>query len=376
MKTENTAPDNSQQADENLSLEESLSATFDEMDTTDDGGDVESEIEFTGDDNEEVEVSAEDETQTDQEDEQDQAQEEVDQIRADGEYNEPAPERWPEEYQEYYNQLDPKGKEIFLDKMFKPMQRKYTEATQALAHEKRNLEPMLKTLERHSEEFKQAGINPVEAFNRQMAWSAHFAKVGPEQGAKDLAAAYGQAGGQHGDGPGNKSDVYMTPVEKAQQAEIDRLKAETQNLNLTEQQRREDARRDAQARQANQVRESISKFANEMRDGKPVHPHVEKLGPQMAGLIRGGLVDRVDEYGQPVPYSQQLGQAYKIACEMDPNIRTQRQTRSRREQVARVTAAGREVVSKAPGTSDNVPDNRPLADSISDLYDRLDKSAA
>lgn len=360
MTDETTAPVEEQQA--NVSLEESLGDAYDTMDTSD-----ESSEHFEDQDIEEHEVEVIEETETVEASED----ETVDEILEEADYNEPAPERWPEDIRSAYDALPPAGKKAMLEGIYKPMQKTYTQNTQALSQQKKALEPMLQTLERHSQEFQDAGINPAEAFNRQMAWSAHFAKVGPEQGAKDLAAAYGQGTGQQTD---DKS-VYMTPVEKAQQTEIDGLKGDLNTLRGNEQQRNESAQKRSVEARAQTVRDSIATFANEMRDGQPVHPHVVKLGPQMAGLIRGGLVSRTDEYGQPVPYGQQLGQAYKIACDMDPNIRGARQTQSRRKQVAKVTAASRDVVSKSSG-NEVVVDDRPLSDSIGDLYDRLDRSVA
>jgi hypothetical protein len=97
----------------------------------------------------------------------------------------------------------------------------------------------------------------------------------------------------------------------------------------------------------------------------------------MAGLIRGGLVDRTNEYGQPIPYDQQLGQAYQMACEMDSSLRGAKTRQTRRKQVKLATNANRNVASKTAGVGadDKVEDIRPMADSLSDLYDRLDRSA-
>jgi hypothetical protein len=356
MSTEH-APVEEQQANE--SLESALGAEYDRR-----AEEIEAEVvEVAGEEEVEV-VEAADEVDDEVEIE---ASDEV--VEEEPEYNEAAPERWPEELKTAYNDLPPEAKRAMMEGVYKPMQKTYTQTTQELAEQRKQIEPMLATLNQHSQEFEKAGINPIEAFNRQMAWSAHFAKVGPEQGAKDLADAYGQAGGQRED-----SNVYMTPVEKAQQAEIDRLSGKFDSLSNAEQQRITDQQSQAVEAQAQQVRGSIQTFANEMRDGKPVHPHIEKVSAHMAGLIKGGLVDRTDEYGQPVPYNQQLGQAYKLACDLDPNIRTTRLTQSRKEQVAKATAANRDVVSKTPG-GDKVEDSRPLSESISDLYDRMDRSA-
>jgi hypothetical protein len=363
LKDENSSPAEEQQE---LNLGDALAQSYDEMDAAGDDNEH-----FENDDIEEhqvEEVAAETTQEDDEEQEPETAQ--ADEVT---EYNEPAPERWPEDLKKVYNELPPVARKAMLEGVYKPMQATYTQSTQELAQQRKQLDPMLKTLEQHASEFKTAGINPVEAFNRQMAWSAHFAKVGPEQGAKDLAKAYGQAGGQQ-EGQTEES-VYLTPVERAQQERLEKLEGMIQGqVKQTEAQKQAAAQRAQEARQA-EVRNSITAFANEERDGQPIHPHVEKVSAQMAGLIRGGLVNRTDEYGQPVPFTQQLGQAYKLACEMDPSIRNARQARTRKEQVAKVSAANRDVVSKTPGNVVEV-DERPLAESIGDLYDRLDRSAA
>lgn len=358
MTTDNTAPDQGQQAD--VSLGDALSEQFDEL--------ANSEVEEESPEVEEPEVESEFEAEDGEEVE---ASSEEPEVEAESEYNEPAPERWPDELKQAYNALPPKAKQMMLEQVYKPMQRSYTESTQQMAEQRKALEPMLRTLNQHAQEFEQAGINPVEAFNRQMAWSAHFARVGPEQGAKDLAAAYGQAqAGQQED------NVYLTPVEKAQQARIDKMEQQLQQQAQNSQQQQEQAYQAAMQARTQEVRNTIAAFANETRNGKPVHPHVEKVSAQMAGLIRGGLVARTDEYGQPVPFNQQLGQAYKLACEMDPSIRSIRDTRTRKEQVARASAASRDVVSKSPSQEVNVEDTGSLHDSISDLYDKMDRSVA
>jgi hypothetical protein len=345
------------------SLQEVLETSYDELETTGPDEDIQEH------DDAEVEVSAEDDTQEVEADaELEEGTQEVEEI----DYNEAAPDRWPEEYKEYYNKLDAKGKQIFLDGLYKPMQRTYTEKTQQMAEQRKRLEPMLKTLEQHSGDFEQAGINPVEAFNRQMAWSAHFAKVGPEQGAKDLAKAYGQAGQQTEQD--DSQTAYMTPVERAQQARLEKIEQRFQDQERQRQEQAESAALAARQRQQETVQSSIAQFANEVRDGKPAHPHVEKVSARMAGLIKGGIVQRTNEYGQPRPYNEQLSDAYEMACRLDPSISTARNTRTRKEQVARVSAASRDVVSKTPGSDVDV-EPAPLLDELSDLYDKLDRSA-
>jgi len=367
MKNTDTSPDSGQQEERDLSLEDELSSAFDDMESSDEG-ESDAEVEITAQDDEEVEAEAEGQ------DPEVEAPEEYDEqeapvAEAETEYNEAAPERWPDEIKQVYADLTPSGKKAMLDGIYKPMQAAFTQKTQGLADERRALMPMMAVLQKHQASFDAAGVDPMQALNRQMEWSAHFARVGNEQGAVDLAAAYGQTPGQ------GAADAYLTPVEKRQQQQLDQITQQMQLQQNQNAQNQQNAAQQAENARVNDVRSSIDSFKNETQDGIALHPHIEKVSGHMAGLIRGGLVDKVDVYGQPIPHNQQLGQAYQIACDMDPSIRSARTTRSRKEQVARATSASREVVSKSPAGSVSVPPGS-IEDSISDLYDKLDRSVA
>ncbi|RLC13976.1 MAG: hypothetical protein DRI24_14545 [Deltaproteobacteria bacterium] len=366
LKDQDTAPE--KQADD-VNLEDALGAEFDRMEASgeaDDSGVEHEEVEILEEGDEEVveaaaEGSEEDEVVDDSATETDE--EELG-------YNQAAPERWPDDIKEAYNALPPEAREVMLERVFKPMQRSFTEKTQAMAQMRKQLDPMMDIMNRHSKNFEHAGVDPIQALNRQMEWSAHFARVGNEQGAKDLATAYGQVAGQE------DTNAYLTPIEKRQQAQIDRMEQQLNTNAQNEQTRVQQADQSAVNARTQDVRNNIQQFASETRNGKPTHPHVEQVSAQMAGLINGGLVERTDEYGQPVPYQDQLGQAYKMACSMSPSLRSAQDIVTRQEQVRRASAANREVVSKTPGSDVKIDDTAPLADSISDLYDKLDRSVA
>jgi predicted component of type VI protein secretion system len=283
------------------------------------------------------------------------------------EWNEPAPERWPEEMKEVYQSLPPAARRAMLEQVFKPMQRTYTEATQELSQMRATLEPMLQTMQQHSGELQSMGLDPAEALRRQMAWASHFARVGPEQGLADMANAYGV---QQGNGQAQADDEYLTPVERALKARVDRFEQHLGQQQQQSQQAQQDAQQAAQAQRAQALRAELTSFVTEEKDGKPAHPHVEKVGHAMAGLVRGGLVERFDEYGQEIPVKQQIAQAYNIAINMNPSLRTVKPTGSN-EQVEMAKRANSTVVSKQSGSAP--VDEGPLRDSISDLYDRLDK---
>lgn len=348
-------------------LAEELESMYDEMDA------AEEEVEEVSD--EEVEETAEAEEEDAGEEEAPEEGEEHPELKAaaeevEEEYNEPPPERWPAEMKEAYMGLPAAAKKMVLEKVFKPMQRTYTQSTQELAQMRATLDPMLQAMQQHGDQISQMGGDPAEAFRRQMAWAAHFARVGPEQGIADMQSAYGlQAGGQES----VPSDEYMTPVERAMKARLDQMEQhlgqQQQGISEYAQQQQQQA---LQAR-AQSIRNELQTFAGEMENGKPAHPYIEKVGHAMAGLIRGGLVEKFDEYGSPIPVRQQITQAYSLACQMDPSIKTV-SPRSSQRQVEAAKRANSTVVGNTSRDAADVAD-RPISSDIEDLYDQLNRRA-
>jgi hypothetical protein len=287
------------------------------------------------------------------------------------EWDEPAPERWPAEMKEAYSKLPPHARQMMIEQVFKPMQRQYTQTTQELSQMRATLDPMLQTMQQHGGEIQQMGLDAPEAFRRQMAWASHFARVGPEQGVKDMSDAYGIQQGQQ---QGQVSDEYMTPVERSLKDQMNRME---QHLGQNQQQQtsyeQQQTQQATQAR-AQSIASELQTFVAEVKDGKPAHPHVDKVGHAMAGLIRGGLVEKFDEYGSSVPLKAQINQAYSLACQMDPSIRSVSPGKRNAGQVDRAKRANASVVSKAPGGRGDSPD-RPIGDDISDIWDQLNRKA-
>jgi hypothetical protein len=164
----------------------------------------------------------------------------------------------------------------------------------------------------------------------------------------------------------------MTPVERSLKEQVNRME---QHLGQTQQQWQDAQQQQVQQAsyaKAQSIKDELQSFVTESKDGKPAHPHVDKVGHAMAGLIRGGLVEKFDEYGSPLPLRSQIQQAYALACNMDASIRSVAPGRkSNAEQVERARRANQTVTSKSSGNAD-VPD-RPLADDISDLWDKMDR---
>ena len=364
--------DTLQERTENLNISDDIADAFDKLEAADE---VVDEIETPGDDPEapagdEVEAQGE-ETPPDEGDDPalavDPAEEQPGEAEA-LEYNEAAPERWPEEMREVYNNLPAEAKEQMLENIYKPMQRQYGQTTQELANMRKGIEPMLESMNQYRGDFERMGVNPAEAFRRQMAWASHLARVGPEQGMKDMAASYGLDRGV----AGQVEEQYLTPVERAMQTKIDALTNQVQGQQNFQQEQSDSQQNNAQQARYNEVQSGLNEFTNEQRDGKPAHPHIERVAPAIAGLIRGGWVTQADQYGRPVPVRDQLAQAYKMACDLDTSIRSAAPRNAR--QVARAKAAQNVgVVTNNPVTRES-GELHSLAESIESVYDKLDRT--
>jgi hypothetical protein len=367
------SPDKSQQDTQSEDLGDAIAETYDEMAAASDEGE---EIV----DGEEVEVSAEaDEEGTEEVNEREketelEASEEVDselkdeiQDAADSDYSEPAPERWADDIKEVYNSLPPHARKAMLEGIYKPMQRSYTQSTQELAKMREQVKPMLETFEQYRGDFDRMGVNPVEAFRTQLAWAAHLNKVGAEQGLRDMQAAYGL--GNAGTG-GQEDDVYLTPTERKFKEQLDALQQQVGNTRQTvEQSNAAAAAQKANAFKA-EVHKTLHQFVNEKaEDGSPKHPHMEKVASGVAGILRGGLVKTVDDYGSPLPIRDQIEQAYHMACNLDPSIRP---PAPNKRQAGRVKNAQKvSVVTKHPANNQTDVESLPMSSFIEQTYDEL-----
>ena len=370
MKIEGNSTDPREGQDQDVSLNAALAATFDALESAEEGEEETaapeetSEAEAQPEDGEEApEVEA-----SEEEDDGEEAVIEEDEP----DYDEPPPARWPRELKEAYAQLSPGMKKTFMERLFKPMQKTYTESTMELSKAREELGPIAEMYQQHREEFQRMGVDPATAVQQQIAWAAHFARVGPEQGISDMRKAFRL----EGDDGQEVSDEYLTPSERALKQRLDALEQRTsreqQQSQQTQQQERQHAAQQAMAQEAQEGLRSFVSETNE--DGKPAHPHVQELAPEIAGIIRGGLVKRVDDFGQRVPARDVVAQAYKMAVQMNPKFRRATQNNG---QVGRAKAAQKVgVVTKEPSPKPGpASSDVPLTATINDVYDQLDRKA-
>jgi len=365
------SPEAIQQETKSEKLGDMISDTFDEM---------ESEVETE----EEVELSSETETETEVEEVEEETEvEEVEagseevhedlkediQDASESDYNEPAPERWAQEIQDVYNGLPPQARKAMLEDIYKPMQRTYTQATQELSEMRKSIKPVMDTMDQYRADFERMGVDPVEGFRTQMAWVNYIQTVGAEKGLAEMAKAYGVVGGAVKAG----QEKYLTPTERAQEARLDSLQNTVDGMQNTQKQTTARSEQDQVEKNQNEIQANLNTFINEKTDdGKLAHPHVDKVASNIAGIIRGGMIAKTDSYGQPVPIRDQLAQAYTMACDLDPSIRTPAVDK---RQAGRVKAAQKVgVVTKNPAGHVSVSDDLPIGKFIEQTYDKMAKA--
>ena len=359
---------------EGKSLQDVIADQFDELEAKPEEAETtvvqSAETTVEDDGNEEMEVSqetGEEVTETDETEQVEAQTDATDEIDEDPEYDEPAPERWTADMKEAYQKLPPDARKLMVENVFKPMQRQYTETTMNLSKMKEKVAPLLSIMEDYSGEFEKAGANPVDAIRRQAAWANHFLKVGVDQGVRDMQREFGVDSSADN---GQAKDEYLTPVERQLKSESSETRQMVNEMRQERQQRAEQTQNNNQQERYNQVKSNLNEFINEQKDGKPAHPHVEKVAPQIAGILKSGLVTQTDEYGQPVPFRAQMEQAYRMACDLNPATRPVRST-NRQRQVDRAKAAQDVSVVTTETSNGTKPAPVNLTQAIDDAYDQL-----
>jgi len=251
-----------------------------------------------------------------------------------------------------------------LDGIYKPMQKQYTQTTQELAAMRNELSPMLDVVKQYQGDFDRMGVSPVEALRTQMAWASHLQKVGAEQGMQDMQKAYGV-----GTTPKATDNVYLTPTERAMKEQLDTLQKTVQGQQHDQQLTQKQQEQQRADEFKNEVQQNLHAFINEKTEsGTPKHPHMDKVASKIAGIIRGGLVSKADEYGQQIPIRDQLAQAYTMACNLDPSIRTP--ISDTRQAKRAKTAQKVSVVTKHPAGQSDV-EELDIGSFIERTYDQL-----
>jgi hypothetical protein len=214
------------------------------------------------------------------------------------------------------------------------------------------------------------GVNPVEAFQTQMAWISHLNKVGAEQGIRDMALAYGV-----GEKPKAGQEEYLTPTERGFKQQVADLTAKINEQSDTTKKFTDTQRNDQITAQQNEVKSHLDTFINEKTDdGKLAHPHVEKVASNIAGILRGGLIPKADEYGNAIPMRDQLQKAYTMACNLDPALRTPAPNPRQATLIDKTDKS--QVVAKTPAGQVDTTVDEPIGSFIEKEWERLDAKSA
>jgi hypothetical protein len=326
------------------------------------------EVDFEDDDDEALEA-------TEAEDHSEEVEEEGhDEIEASEASDEPveapvaevlpdAPVTWRQEWKDAFNSItDPKMRNVFVD-MNKQMNAAFTKSMMEAARVRKDNQRVAEVVTPHIERLQRAGISPDVAIARALGWDAHMQKD-PVQGWLD----YGKAMGIDTDQvmqQASQEQMYLTPQERAiqqsaqqQQQELQRMRQEWNQYQQTQQQA------EWRNRQANAY-QMLDQFMNAKdSSGRPLHPYIEHVAPQMTDFIQKNA-------------APDLESAYQMALAVRPDVRAALQqsrqagqvkaAKGKAERVRKASSSG--IVGKGSGKPAKAP--RSIEQIASAAYDKI-----
>lgn len=215
-----------------------------------------------------------------------------------------APAHWAAEDVDVFNELDSKGKKLYL-KRHKEMEAGYTKKTQALAEEKKIAERFKKAIEPYQPFFKQHNLDEFEAF--QKAASAHIRLINASPQEKSLliqklALDYGVNIAQK-----NFDQPEQPQIDHQTQAIYDELNRTRQYIAAQEQEK--------QNREIASIEKQIQNFSSEKDEsGELKYPYFEELRGGMGKLIQSGLASSLEEaYENAISLNKELRTQYELS---------------------------------------------------------------
>lgn len=250
-----------------------------------------------------------------------------------------APHTWPEEWKDAFAGLtevnpedyNPRQLQQMLLDQNQNMTKAFTQKTQGIAEERRELSGIRNSLQPHHERLQRAGIPPDVAIQRSLAWDAHIQRD-PVQGIMDMAHAYGvdlAATVQSN----TQEEQYLTPFERQLRDENQGLRQNVQQVSTQMQQWQQmQQNQEWQGRQSN-AHAMLDEFMNAKDEaGNQMHPYIEHVAPRMTQLIQENRLG--------------LDQAYMVATSENPQIQQARE-KSRKAQLLRDNKAKAQKVRQA-----------------------------
>jgi hypothetical protein len=271
-----------------------------------------------------------------------------------------APHTWPKEWKDNFNNLPPEQRQEMLE-LNHQMNSGFTQKMEAMALERKGLDGVRNAMTPHQNRLERAGISPEVAVQRSLAWDAHI-QNNPQQGILDMARAYGVDLSQ---AIPSAQEQYLTPTERAIQAQVQGTNQSVQQIQAEVQQWREQQQASEFGVRQQNAHAMLNEFMNAKDgSGNPLHPFIEHAAGRMTHYIQTGAAGNLDE-------------AYEMAAAIDPEIKAAR-ARTRQTQtvlsgkrkvdkVRRASHSG--IVGKTSGKGPKV--ERTTEEQVSAAYDKI-----
>lgn len=257
------------------------------------------------------------------------------------------PEHWSAEDKARFSALPDEATRQTVLEWRKQIERGASEKFEAAARERREIEQLMEPV---AQELRLAGLTPIDGI-RRLVGAETLLRTDPARGLEWLAQNYGRLVA----GTGQAHEIVRRVatalgVEVAGNGKTEPETAEARRIaaleaRFIEQERaRQQAWAEQQAQTVNAATSAIREFADAKdSNGKPTHPHFERVKVQMGALMQSGA-------------AQDLEDAYQRAVWADPEIREEL-TKAEREKAARAAEAARQAsvakakVARTPATA-------------------------
>ena len=266
------------------------------------------------------------------------------------------PKHWAKEFKEQFNQLDPSGQKMFMDR-YKDLESDYTKKTQHLAQYRKRQEALDGIIKPFMGDFERAGMDDVGAI-RQLFAAHDYLKKDPKSAITWLAQNYGV----------NLSEVGLDQSEEDDYSDpqVKDLKQQVAQLSGLIQQQQNQQMQSVQ----NSTQSMIDQFANEKNtDGSIKYPHFDNVRETMGVLIQNNK-------------AKDLASAYDMAVYADPQLRQDlinRETVKKNENAVKSEAvkkakkAQRSTVrGSATPSEKTLPDNLTIRETINQSIKQLE----
>lgn len=252
------------------------------------------------------------------------------------------PSDFPADKREALGRL-PVDAQKFVLQEWKDMRGDYTRKTQEVAEHRKRIEPLLGVVERFKPYFQALGIPPEQSFSTLVQADAYLRNPNIPMDQKvnfvrNFTRDYGiDLAPPQSEGTPEYVDPQIAAIKQEFSREIGAMREKERQRELRE-----------QAEYGARLTGEIERFQSDTEaDGKPKHPHFDRVKPAMAALLKGGAA--VD-----------LSDAYDKAVRMDPELFNQvleaeRKRVSEAEEARRQEAVDKAKKAKTKGSDKPAP---------------------